>query len=561
MFRSLRLAVALTSFASLAPVATAAGDLDSLRPWWTEFTNAQRSGLLVWHRGQIVAEWYGGGLTADSRFEIGSLRKSFNSALVGAKGLDVSARAFDVWPEIHTHTGREKDKAITLHQLLSATSGWKTERNPGEEFLYNNAAFTAAERVTARLLKLPRDEVAPEIDRLFKAPLGANSWRFYHWDRPFNPADRSTGPKLSIDSNLRDFLRWGVLWHNRGKHESRALIPEAWVLRATSIVNPHLPGPHYGYNWFVNADGKLWPDLPRDAYGHSGSGTFKPDDAKSRSYLFVCPSRELVVACVVAKETHPEDFLAAGSASARELLTLVVRALPARAVTERVLIDDPLAGGSTRGELFGGRFTVDGYQPREKQGHILYRLAVTVIEGYAEFQVRGMTREVPKGSDHAFFAMYDGRGLAEPVSYWADYKENFFRWNAHWRENRGAFKCVVQCAAPTPERLHARRAVFPREDDAPRDWREEPTGQSVAWDPTRWHTIRLEWQHRGFRALVDGQEVWAVHGAAYEYAPIEHRIWLGSAPGYAGKYENDLPEITYRHFKLVAWRTAPRPSP
>jgi hypothetical protein len=302
---------------------SASRDLVGLHHWWAEFTHNQRSGLVVWHRGAIVAEWYDGGFSSDALFEIGSLRKSFNSALIGVKGVDVNTNAYAVWPEIYSLTNQEKDKAITLHQLVSSTSGWKTERGPGEEFLYNNAAFTAAERVVARILKLPRDETAPEVERLFKARLGATSWRFYHWEKPFSPADRSTGPKLAVDSNLRDLLRWGVLWHNRGENNGEQLIPVAWVVRATSIVNPHLTWPRYGYNWFVNADGLLWPGAPRDAFGHYGSGTFLPEENKSRAFLLVCPSLELVCASIVATDGMPEDYFEASAPSAVEFVVRV----------------------------------------------------------------------------------------------------------------------------------------------------------------------------------------------------------------------------------------------
>lgn len=243
------------------------------------------------------------------------------------------------------------------------------------------------------------------------------------------------------------------------------------------------------------------------------------------------------------------------------MLLVAFTASGVAAPNETVVIDDPLQG-KTLGEQVGGRFVAGGYQPREKKGHILYRLPTTVVEGYVEFELRGMTNDVPAATNHGFFCMYDGRGIDEPIQYSVDYKENFFRWNAHWRQSRDAFKCVLQCSAPTPERLNAKRAVFPRENGGTRDWREEPTGKTFTWDPNRWHKIRIEWRGRNFSVRVAGQELWAVTDAPYDYAPVEHRAWLGSVPGYPGKYENELPDITYRNFRLVAWRTlaAPKPS-
>ena len=70
------------------------------------------------------------------------------------------------------------------------------------------------------------------------------------------------------------------------------------VRRATCWINPALEGAPYGYNWFVNADRRLWPEAPADSYGHPGFGVFKPSEKESRAYLWICPSLESVAAIV-----------------------------------------------------------------------------------------------------------------------------------------------------------------------------------------------------------------------------------------------------------------------
>ena len=59
--------------------------------------------------------------------------------------------------------------------------------------------------------------------------------------------------------------------------------------------------------WFVNADGALWPDAPREAYGHPGNGAFVETGQRSHCYLLVCPSLEAVAAVVMDAETMFED--------------------------------------------------------------------------------------------------------------------------------------------------------------------------------------------------------------------------------------------------------------
>lgn len=285
------------------------------KDWIEGKTCGTPSGCLVVRHGTIVAEWYGGGFSSESLFEIGSIRKSFNSALIGIgikEGkINLNARAFELWPDITKISGDEGDATITLHQLVSGTSGWLTPDPPGKTFVYNNAAFTVAERVVARMYGLVHDEIAPEVVKRFKMPLKAESWNVYHFSREFTPENiENPGPKLAIDSNLKDLVKWGYLWLKKGVWDGKELIPGDYVNLATHLVNPKIPNAHYGYNWFVNAKKELWPDAPEDSYGHAGFGTFKPSEKESRAYLWICPSLDIVAAIVAnASVGFANDFL------------------------------------------------------------------------------------------------------------------------------------------------------------------------------------------------------------------------------------------------------------
>ena len=247
-------------------------------------------------------ERYANGFAQDRMFEIGSIRKSFNSALMGSGAqeclVDLDARGVDWWPELVEISGEPEDEAITLHQLASGVSGWLTPDAPGTTFYYNNAAFTAAERVVARMLRLPNDEIAPEVERRFKNPLGVH-WRIYHFQRPFSGTSGNPGPKLALDSTLRELALWGQVWIEGGSLGGAPIIPREHVTRATQPVNPRIENARYGYNWFLNADGALWPEAPRDAYGHPGNGSFRPSGDPSHSYLWVCPSLAAVAVVIM----------------------------------------------------------------------------------------------------------------------------------------------------------------------------------------------------------------------------------------------------------------------
>jgi hypothetical protein len=227
-------------------------------------------------------------------------------------------------------------------------------------------------------------------------------------------------------------------------------------------------------------------------------------------------------------------------------LVLVLLIIAFSLFGEAIIINESLTDSSTSGTKFGGFWTPEGYQPYGKTGHIYFQLPATVKNGYVEFEVKGMDHsKVATDGDHGFFCMYDGRGINEPAQYFNHYKNNFFRWNVHWRQNRAAMKSVVTTSAPNKP-LVSGMAV-----DANRDWSHEPTGSGVSWNPSSWHKIKVEWRNRVFTVYVDGAKKWGVSGSPYDYAPVVHRAWLGSAPNNGNKYACLVQDIIYRNFKLV----------
>lgn len=91
-------------------------------------------------------------------------------------------------------------------------------------------------------------------------------------------------------------------------------------MRASVRVNPDLRAHAsedawtYGYGFWTNEAGQLWPDLPRDAFTASGAGGH---------YVTVFPSQALVV----VQNPGPYHNARGGSTANGELLALVLEAV------------------------------------------------------------------------------------------------------------------------------------------------------------------------------------------------------------------------------------------
>jgi CubicO group peptidase (beta-lactamase class C family) len=285
--------------------------IEGLWNWIADSAAPNPWGCAISYQGRLLGEYYGGGAHAGARWDIGSIRKSFTSALAGqlidAGIVSLDTLGHEKWPQLVQLSGREEDRQITLHHLLGSTSGWLTDDPPGKRFRYNNAAFTAAERVIAGALNR---EPAPEVLDRFAKPLGLNDLVSYHRASPFDPAScNDPGPKLVIECTVQDLVKWGKLWAAGGQSDGRQLIPAWYVERATSRVDPELTESHYGYCWFVNAEKALWPAVPPESFGHPGHGYYPIGPLVSRSFLWVAPSLGLVAAiCADVSSGIAEDY-------------------------------------------------------------------------------------------------------------------------------------------------------------------------------------------------------------------------------------------------------------
>jgi CubicO group peptidase (beta-lactamase class C family) len=281
--------------------------------------------------GRLVHEAYWNGGTPTGPRRVYSIAKSLTSLLVGtfvdegALALDASAAGqIDEWRG-------SAAESVTVGDLLSMTSGrrWSEaidrqlirasadqtayatdlaqDRQPGERWVYDNAAAQALESVLDDAGRTD-DVVDLAQDRLL-GPLGMKDTT---WGRD------ATGNALTysgMESTCLDLARVGHLMLNEGTWDDRQVLSPDFVRRATTPSSPLNAA--YGLMWWTNAEGRvvevlrqagfaadkepyegrLAPGVPDDAYWAFGYGN---------QYVAVVPSRGVVAVRLGARPATPD---------------------------------------------------------------------------------------------------------------------------------------------------------------------------------------------------------------------------------------------------------------
>lgn len=288
--------------------------LRRVKRWLDRRARRRRYRVVIVRGGRIVAEW-NRGVGRDEQLRLASAAKSIFSCILGvaieegkissadARVVGYYPEAMDVPPGEGPKPGRhafEKDRAITFRQLISNTSGYmKPDEQPGQVFHYQTFGMNILTHAIAKIYGL-YDIRDPEgspgfkqlVDEKLRIPIGA-TWGYYvtNFDHPPQARIHIFGYYDGVKATALDMARLGWLWRNWGRWGDRQLIPEAWLREATQTapdIRAHCPQEQwkYGYGFWTNDHGQLWPSLPRDSYAASGAGS---------QHVWVCPSLDLVV--------------------------------------------------------------------------------------------------------------------------------------------------------------------------------------------------------------------------------------------------------------------------
>ncbi len=289
--------------------------LAAAKSWMEEHAGEKPYRAVIIRDGRLIAEW-NHHMERDVLLKMASACKSvFSCVLANAveEGMlpSADAKVIDYYPEfIHVpeHDGPKpgryafpKDRDITFRHLISNTSGYmKPGEEPGTVFHYQTFGMNVLTHALATLYGLwdindPEGSpgLGPIFERMFGQHMGT-SWGRYVLNFDLQPSARLNifGYYDGILSNALDLARLGWLWRNWGQWKGQQLTPEAWLREATRtapFILDNCPKEDfvYGYGFWTNDHGLLWPSLPTDSFAAQGAGS---------QNIWVCPSLDLVVA-------------------------------------------------------------------------------------------------------------------------------------------------------------------------------------------------------------------------------------------------------------------------
>ena len=281
--------------------------------------------LVVQHRGQLVAEAYADGVTADTTLISWSMAKSITHALVGMAQMD---GLLDVQAPTGIAMWQDDDrKHITLQHLLEMRSGlaWIEDYVEGNEsdvieMLFGSGKDDhAAYAINQQLSSTPGSEwyyssgttniVARLLGNVLGDKHGSNmKTKSFIQERLFN-AIGMTSATAQFDAagtfvgssyvyaTARDFAKFGELYLRDGMCDGKQILPVGWVdhARAQTVIDDET-GQGYGAHWWTQ------PGEPNSiiASGYEGQ------------QIFVLPERELVMVRLGKTISEKRDAVRAG---------------------------------------------------------------------------------------------------------------------------------------------------------------------------------------------------------------------------------------------------------
>ena len=262
---------------------------------------------LVLHKGEVVSEFYGPEVTAQTTLISWSMAKSITHALVGIAQMDGLLHVEDnnLFPE----WANDERRNITLQQLLEMRSGlsWVEDYVDSEssdviDMLFgsgkdDNGGYAIAQPLTAVLGAewVYSSGTTNIVTRLLGNVLGDSdssheNMEHFMRTRLFDAIGMQAEPKFDaagtfvgssyVFATAREFAKFGRLYPDDGVCNGRRILPEGWVdhARAQHVFDDET-GLGYGAHWWT---------LPGErnslvAAGYEGQ------------YIMVIPDRDLVV--------------------------------------------------------------------------------------------------------------------------------------------------------------------------------------------------------------------------------------------------------------------------
>jgi CubicO group peptidase (beta-lactamase class C family) len=265
--------------------------------------------VLIGYRGKLIFEsYYRRGRANFPHYQM-SITKSYTALAIGRaiqmgllKMEDLDKPAITFLKELDTAKLVAGADKITLAQAMQMSSGIRLGEKKAKKLIENPAQLKGQAEIQSYL---QYSDPIPAMPRQFKyqepdtaiamqvlnavAPGGAENFiktellgrmgiTQYHWESAISGL-----PKSAAGSSIlsRDMLKFGQLILNKGKWNGQQLIPEAYIVRATT---PSQINEHYGFFWWVDdftVGGKTYHSFQ----GRGAGGQF----------IFMFPELDLVV--------------------------------------------------------------------------------------------------------------------------------------------------------------------------------------------------------------------------------------------------------------------------
>jgi len=310
------------------------GDGEFEPPPWNEILGPvyPRGGPagLVLLGGETIAEW-GDPDRADLTF---SVAKSYLAVLAGIAVRDGLIRDIDDrLSEYALDNGYDtpQNSAITWRHLLQQTSEWEgalwgkpdlIDRNreidgdnsrkgqhrdlqaPGTYWEYNDVRVNRLSLSLLQVFRHPLEDVLRnEVMTHLEATLG---WDWYAYDNavfeingelmPSVPGGTHWGGGLRISARDQSLL--GLLVQGGGAWEGRQILPPGWV---EAMLTPCDIKPDYGFLWWLNTGGELFPGAPGTSVFAIGAGG---------NVIWVDGDQDLTVVARWLDPDHTSEFMA-----------------------------------------------------------------------------------------------------------------------------------------------------------------------------------------------------------------------------------------------------------
>ena len=274
---------------------------------------ARTAGLVIVHKGRLVAERYAPGITKDTQLESWSMGKSLTAALFALLVKDGTYTLDQRAPVPEWQGPGDPRGAIRNIDLLRMSSGlrfiatqdpdYSPDKGYPDHFYIYTGAVNAFDYSVNVPLQFPvntegryRNSDPLTIGRLIKDAVTARGEEYLIWPQ------RALFDRIGIRRQVletdpygnflltgydygtpRNWARLGLLYLQDGMWEGERILPEGWS-EFVSTSAPAWKQGNYGGLFWINSTGQ-W-NLPRNTYFMAGAGG---------QWTFVVPSHDLVV--------------------------------------------------------------------------------------------------------------------------------------------------------------------------------------------------------------------------------------------------------------------------